>query len=138
MFTTDEYAWADIKVVMLGRPVIGIRGVRYKVTRTKTNIYALGSKPVARTRGNKEFEGELVLLQSELEAIQKGLAKGQDITDIKPFDIVVSYAPNDGGQIVTDMMKAVEFLEVEKGMNQNDPNMELTLPVIIGDIQYNV
>lgn len=138
MFTTDEYAWADIKVVMLGRPVIGIRGVRYKVSRTKTNIYALGSKPVARTRGNKEFEGELVLLQSELEAIQKGLPKGQDITDIRPFDIVVSYAPNEGGQIVTDMMKAVEFLEVEKGMNQNDPNMELTLPVIIGDIQYNV
>jgi hypothetical protein len=138
MFDTDEYAWADVQVVMLGRPVIGIRGFRYKVSRTKTNIYAKGSKPVARTRGNKEFEGELVLLQSELEAMQKGLKKGQDITDMKPFDVVYAYAPEDSTDITTDIAKAVEFLEVEKGMAQNDPNMELTLPVIIGDIQFNV
>jgi hypothetical protein len=138
MFDSNEYSWADIQVFMLGRPVVGIRGVRYKVSRTKTNIYALGSKPVARTRGNKEFEGELILLQSELEALQEGLKKGQDITDIKPFDIVVTYAPTNGGKITTDIVKGAEFLEVEKGMNQNDPNMELTLPVIIADIQYNV
>lgn len=138
MFDTNEYAWIDVQIVMLGRPVTGIRGFRYKVSRTKTNIYAKGSKPVSRTRGNKEYEGELVLLQSELEALQKGLKKGQDITDIKPFDVVYAYAPEDGGAIVTDIAKGVEFLEVEKGLNQNDPHMEITLPVIIGDIQFNV
>lgn len=138
MFDTDQYAWVDVKIVMLGRPITGIIGFRYKVSRTKTNIYAAGSKPVARTRGNKEYEGELVMLQSELESLQKGLKKGQDITDMKPFDVVYAYAPEDSTDIVTDIAKAVEFLEVEKGMAQNDPNMEVTLPVIIGDIQYNV
>jgi hypothetical protein len=138
MFDSNEYSWADVQVVMLGRPVTGIRGIRYKISRTKTNIYAKGSDPHSRTRGNKEYEGEINLLQSELEAIQKGLKKGQDITDVKPFDIVVSYAPEDGGSIVTDILKAVEFTEVEKSLNQNDPFMELTLPLIVGKIQKNV
>lgn len=137
-FNSNEYAWVDAHIVMLGRPVAGITGFKYKISRTKTNIYAGGSKAYARTRGNEEPEGEISILQSELEAIQAGLPRGQKITDIPPFDIVYSYSAEIGGKIVTDIAKGVEFTELEKGMAQNASHMEITLPVIIGDIEYNV
>ena len=46
------------------------------------------------------------------------------------FDIVVSYTPLGGLQLVTDTLKACEFTEVPKGMEQNDKQMEITLPII--------
>lgn len=136
MFNSEEYAWSDVQIQMLGRPVGGARSVMYKVTQTKTNIYARGNKPRARTRGNKEYEGELGLLQSEVEALQATLRANQDLLDLGPFDIVVSYAPA-GGTIKTDILKDCEFTELEKGMEQNDENMQPTLPLIIGDVKYN-
>lgn len=138
-FNSEEYAWIDIQVVMQGRNVAGLTGIRYKETQTKTNIYAKGKKPYARTRGNKEYEGSIKILQSELEALTKQVGKkGGSINDLPPFDIAVAYAPELGGNIVTDIIKGAEFNEVEKGMDQNDPFMEIELPLIIGDIQYNV
>lgn len=138
-FRSEEFAWVDINVVMQGRIVTGLTGISYKETQLKTNIYAKGNKPYARTRGNIEYEGSIKLLQSELEALQRGAGIGRSINQIPPFDVTVSYAAEDGsGAVVTDTLKAVEFTEVEKGMDQNDPFMEIELPIIIGDIQYNV
>ena len=50
-------------------------------------------------------------------------------------DIVVAYVPNDGGQIVTDILKGVEFTEVKKGMNQGDKNMIVELPILFIDVK---
>lgn len=138
MFNSEEYSWADIEIVALGRPIVGARRIQYKESQEKVNIYGRGNKPVARSRGNKEYEGELGLLQSELEALQNAVSAGKSVLDIKPFDIVVSYVPEVGGSIRTDILKACEFTENEKGMDQGDTNMEIDLPLIIGDIQYNV
>lgn len=137
MFTSEEYSWSDIEMTMLGRVVIGFRKISYTEKQTKTNIYARGNKPVARTRGNKEYEGSVMLLQSEVESLQAELAAGKSLNDIGPFDITVSYAPA-SGNIKTDILKACEFTEITKGMSQGDSNMEIELPIIIGDIDYNV
>lgn len=138
-FTTDQYSWADIDIVMLGKVVGGARGVRYKASQEKEPVYGRGNKPVALVRGNKAYEGELKLLQSELEALQVSVGVGNDIVDIPPFDIVVAYIPRNGGtQIRTDIIKHCEFTEVEKGMDQGDKFMEITLPFVALDIQKGV
>lgn len=138
-FTTDQYSWADIDIVMLGKVVTGARGVRYKTSQEKEPVYGRGNKPVALVRGNKSYEGEIKLLQSELEALQAASGTGNDVTDIPAFDIIVAYIPRQGGtQIVTDIIKYCEFKEVEKAMNQGDKFMEITLPFVALDIEKNV
>jgi hypothetical protein len=138
MFNSKEYEWADVEVVMLGRPVTGIRGVTYKETQEKEVVYARGNKPRAIQKGNKSYEGSITLLQSELEAIQAAVGKGKSLNDIPPFDIVVAYVPNDGSPIITDIIKNAEFNEVEKSLKQNDKFMEVTLPIIALGVEYNV
>jgi len=138
MFNSKEYEWSNVQVLMLGRPVTGIRGVSYKTSQEKEVVYARGSNPRAIQRGNKSYEGTLTLLQSELEALLLTVAKGKSVCDIPAFDIVVSYAPETGGTIVTDLVKNAEFTDVEKMLKQGDKFMEIELPFIALGIKYTV
>ena len=134
-FSTSEYSFSDVEVRFLNRTIVGFQGVSYKVTQNKVNIYGKGSKPVARGKGNKEYEGTVKVLQSELEALQVAAGKGSDICDILPFEIVVTYETQ--GMTVTDTLKQCEFTEQAKELNQGDTHMEIELPISIGDIQFN-
>jgi hypothetical protein len=136
-FNSKEYEWSNVEVVMLGRPVTGIRGVSYKASQEKEVVYARGNKPRAIQGGNKSYECKLSLLQSEIEALLQAAGNGYDVTDIPAFDIVVAYAPA-SGTIVTDIIKNVEFTEVEKSFKQGDKFMEVELPAIGLDIEFNV
>lgn len=141
MFNTDEYAWVDLKLVFGGRPVTGFRGAKFSEERTVTHIYAAGNKPVARTKGNKVFKGEFKFLQSEIEAmIESAQAlKGPlaSITDIT-YDATLAFVPELGAPIKVHQLVSVDITGFEMGMMQNDGNMEITLPVMIGDVLLNV
>ena len=43
MFNSREYEWADISVVMGGRPITGIRGIKYNIKKEKELLYAKGN-----------------------------------------------------------------------------------------------
>lgn len=132
-----EYGWIDIRIALLGRPVAGITGIEYGGKQEKKNVYGTGSKPIARVKGAKTYEGKINLLQSELQAIQQSVGRGKELTDIGMFDITVSYIPDDlTGVIITDTLLDCEFTEVKKASKAGDTNMEVELPLIIGDINY--
>lgn len=140
-FNSDEYAWRDMKVVMAGRPITGIRGLKFKTTRTTTDIHASGDDAHSRTKGNKGRIGEVKLLQSEIEALLEGaqqdFGSNADLTDIT-FDIVAAFAKSPTSRIKTHLLQTCDITEFEMGMEQNDPNMEVTLPIMIGRVKYNV
>jgi len=62
---------------------------------------------------------------------------GDNVLAIKPFDIIINYGPAVGLQS-TDILKYVEFTEQEIDVKQGDMFTEVDMPIIIGDIQFNV
>ena len=95
-------------------------------------LYGKGNKPHAIQRGNKSYSGNIRLLQSELEALER--AAGGDALDVS-FNIVVAYGnPSKGDAISTDLLKSCEITEIPKGMNQNDKFMEIELPIVMLDV----
>ena len=131
MVNTREYEWSDITVVMAGRNVTGLRAVKYSSKQEKELLHAKGNKPVGIQRGNKTYDGEIGLLQSEYEALRK--ASGGDILDIS-FDLVVAYGnPNHGDVITTDLLVGCEFTEDNTEWKQGDKYQEKTLPFIYTD-----
>jgi len=138
MFNSKQYEWSNVEVVMFGRPVTGIRGVSYKASQEKEVIYGRGNKPMSIQKGNKSFECSLSLVQSELEALLMAAGPGASVLDIPAFDIIVAYVPQGGGEIITDLIKNVEFTEMEKALKQGDKFMEVELPGIALDIEFNV
>jgi len=137
-FNSDEYGWSDLSLVMLGRPVIGLRGVRYKESQEKSNIYATGKRPISRGRGNVEYEGEIRVLHSELRALLQSAGNASSLLDIEPFDITIVYGVSQVATSSTDQLIYCEFLEVEIDITQGDQMTEITLPIVIGKIQMNV
>jgi hypothetical protein len=131
MVNTREYEWSDITAVMAGRNVTGLRAVKYSSKQEKELLHAKGNKPVGIQRGNKTYDGEIGLLQSEYEALRK--ASGGDILDIS-FDLVVAYGnPNNGDVITTDLLVGCEFTEDNTEWKQGDKYQEKTLPFIYTD-----
>ncbi len=133
---TSEYAWADMQIVILGKKVAGLRGVKYTTEQEKEAIYAAGNEPCAMGRGNKKYSAEIKVLQSELEALIT--SQGGDITNIPPFDVIVAYVPSAGIPIKTDILKDCEFTSIEKSLNQGDKFMEVTLPLMPLKIVYAI
>ena len=131
MFNSREYEWSDVNVVAAGRPVTGIRGVKYSSKQEKEVLHAKGKKPHSIQRGNKTYDGELTVTQSEYEALRA--AGGGDILDIS-IDIVVAYGnPSKGDVITTDLLMGVEFTEDNTEWKQGDKFQEKSLPFIFLD-----
>ena len=128
MFNSREYEWSDVNVVAAGRPVTGIRGVKYSSKQEKEVLHAKGNKPHSIQRGNKTYDGELTVTQSEYEALRA--AGGGDILDIS-IDIVVAYGnPSKGDVITKDLLMGVEFTEDNTEWKQGDKFQEKSLPFI--------
>lgn len=120
-----------MSVVMAGRMVTGLRGVKYSVKQEKELLHAKGNKPHSIQRGNKTYDGEITLLQSEYEALKQ--ACGGDILD-SSLDIVAAYGnPSAGDVITTDILVGVEFTEDNTEWKQGDKYQEKTLPFLFID-----
>ena len=133
MVNTREYEWSDVTVVMAGRPVTGLRGVKYSAKQEKELLHAKGNKPHSIQRGNKTYDGEITLLQSEYEALKQ--ASGGDILDAS-LDLVAAYGnPTAGDVITTDVLVGVEFTEDNTEWKQGDKFQEKTLPFLFIDLK---
>ena len=139
MINGHEYAWEDLEIVIEGKnkPMVGAVEINYTKKKEHTNIYAKGADPVKAGRGKNEYDGNIVVLQSELDAWNKSLGPGKDITDLKGFGITVAFAP-EGGEETTDQLVYCRAGEVKKGMKTGDGNMTVDIPLTIGKIKYNV
>ena len=137
-FNSKEYAWIDVKLVMLGKEVTGLRGIEYKMKRQKECLFATGKKARGFQLGKKEYEGTITLLQSELIALQAAAkAKGHDdITDLE-FDAIVSYLP-ESGVIQTDKIINLSITEAPYAIKEGDLQQEHALPFIACDMEPNV
>lgn len=75
IFNNKEYAYSDMQILMGGRIFQGVRGIEYKVSTDNETIYGAGHMPHSVQHGNKNYEGILTLLQSELEALEASATK---------------------------------------------------------------
>lgn len=128
MFNSREYEWADVTLLLGGKDITGARGVKYTVKQEKETVYGKGNEPIAIQKGNKSYEGEITVLQSELETIR--LNGGGTVLDLQ-LDAVVAYGnPSNGDVMMTDVIQGIQFTEETHELKQNDKQMEVTLPFI--------
>lgn len=137
-FDSRECSWSDIKVVIAGREVTGIRGINYKPSQEKELLYGAGDEPIGIQRGNRAYEGEIKLLKFELDLLENAAhaAQARDILDVR-LDVVVTYQKGTD-PLKTDALLGVEFKEFQKGMDQNAKFMEISIPIIFMRLQTNI
>lgn len=130
-----NYSWANVSLILFGVQVVGITKINYKRKQKKENNYGMGSKPVSRGYGNYEFEGSIELYQDEWQRIVSS-SPNQDPFQIAPFDIPIVF---DGGQVepIQHVLRSCEFMEDGFEGDQGATKLMISIPLIIGDIEYN-
>ncbi|SFW12818.1 hypothetical protein [Chitinophaga sancti] len=138
IFDTKEVTWANMKVVLLGKELTGIRGIKYKLTQEKEHLHGAGDQPIGIQRGKRTYEGEIKLLKFEYDILADAVARagGRDILDLTA-DIVVTYVKDSLSVPRTDIIQGFQFKEFEKGWEQGAKFMELTLPILFMGLKQN-
>jgi len=132
-FNSRQYEWADLTLILGGKNITGIRGVKYTEKIEREAIYAKGRYAHSIQSGNISYEGEITLLQNEYEALVKA-GKGSVLS--LSLDGEFSYGdPNNGDAITTDRAVGIRFKEASKAIKQGDKFMEITLPFICTNIK---
>ena len=134
--SSSQYSWNDISISIGGRILDGVDSIEYTAKQDKTILRGRGGKGHKILRGEKDFEGKIVLWQSEIEAMIKD-APNKDILALN-FEIIWAFAPLDGGAVVIDVLTSCEFKEYKKGMKQGDKNMLVELPFVFLDVKPQV
>lgn len=128
MFNSRQYEWADLSLVLGGRDITGIRGVKYTEKAEKEALFAKGRYAHSIQTGNITVEGEITMLQSEYEAL---VAAGNGSVLGLSLDGVFSYGnPAAGDALITDRVVGISFTEAPKELKQGDKFMEITLPFV--------
>lgn len=128
MFNSRQYEYSDITLAIGAKIIVGCRGIKYASKQEKEHVYGKGNEPLHIQRGNISHEGEITVLQSELETLR---AEGQGSILGLRLDGVVAYGnPSQGDVLITDKLIGIEFTEDGKEMKQGDKFMEVTLPFI--------
>ena len=133
MFDSRQYAWSDLTLEIGGKVITGFRGIKYSTKQEKELLHGKGNKPLSIQRGNITYEGEITILQSELETLR--LTGGGSVLGLHLDATVVYGDPANGDVIIPDKLLGIEFTEDAKEMKQGDKNMEVTLPFICLEIK---
>lgn len=128
MFDSRQYEFADLTLALGGRVLTGFRGVKYSSKQEKELVYGKGNQPQSIQKGNISHEGEITMLQSELETLR--LAGKGSVLGLRLDAVVIYGDPANGDVLVTDKIRGIEFTEDAKELKQGDKFMEVTLPFI--------
>ena len=130
-----EYSWGDIVCLINGTNMTGITGIEYSDDQEVTENYGAGRYPVSRSKGRITCAGKITLYVSEVMALQKQAPNGR-LQDIAPFDITVSYVPDDGGVVVTDRMRNCQFKKNERSWSEGDTSKTVDLDLAVSHIEW--
>lgn len=135
-FNSRQYEWADLTLILGGKDVTGIRGIKYSEKMEREAVYAKGRDAHSIQSGNSTVEGEITMLQSEYEALVK--AGGGSIMPLS-LDALVAYGnPANADAIITDRLLGIRFTESAKELKQGDKFMEISLPFVALRVQNQV
>jgi hypothetical protein len=134
-FDSREMSFSDTRVKMLGIELDGLRGLIYKKSQPKEPVYGQGNNPKSIQRGQKKYEGQLMLLKSDFDKLNRAAkaAGYEDIVDVpaSKIDITCVYQQDeDATGVSTDFLGGCEFTEYEDGLKTGDLFKEISLPIV--------
>lgn len=129
------YSWSQISVNILGASIVEFSAINYAAEQEVTNNYGKGNQPTSRGYGNFTYTASITLSMNELEKLQD-VAPNRRLQDIPEFDITVAYVPQNGLGIVRHVIKNCRITNNGREVAQNDPQINTSLTLAVGDIQF--
>lgn len=133
-FSTDECAWHQTKLKMLGRTFTGLLGFEFEKDVSTEYLHASGDEPIDIATGNKTYPGTLKMMKFEVDGMNDAaLAAGyEDISEVPHEAIVITciFKKSLTSQSRTITANAVKFSNIKLGMDQNAKMTNVSLPFL--------
>jgi len=129
-----SYEHADVTMIIMGIPMVGLTAVEYKEDVEITNVYATGRLPVSRTHGVVTPTAKITLLMEDVMNIVASAPNGR-LYDIPEFDIVVSFTDTDLIPVV-HTIKNCRFKNQGVSSTQGSDAVSIELDLICSDIKW--
>lgn len=132
MPNTREYAWKNIQVSIGNNNVATLQEISYSMQREIGVLYGQGDTPRAIQEGNKSYEGQIAMLQSEYMKFKKLTNNFNDT-----FNITVTYTRKEGAdtRIQKDILKICQCAGAEFSMSQGELGQVMTAPFIFLEVE---
>ena len=135
---SNECAWHQTEVKLLGRTLTGIRGWEIKKTVEKEPLYGAGQNALDITEGNVKIEGSFKVLGFEADALNKAAqAAGYDDIASVPHDSIVAnirLKRSLADRTTNIKIRGIAFTECGDSMEQGAKMREVSLPFIAMDV----
>jgi hypothetical protein len=130
-----RHSWASIEFNWLGRTVTGINELSFGIKQEKKNFHGAGNEHVHRGRGNKDYELKCKLAKYEIDAAEKLLADGQDLTDIDIHGFQAAFLPTGDDALIKKAFDKVEVTEYKLSTKQGDMEIMYDVTFICSKIR---
>jgi len=130
----EKVAWGNLAITAGYGEVIGAQEITYTENQEVKPRYGKGRKPIGYSVGNYEATGKLVISRDEFDGPFMDWVRAQGVenpVDVPPFDIVVSYAMEDGGAAHVDRLPTCKITSNENGASQGDTELNVSIDLNI-------
>ncbi|MCT4181644.1 hypothetical protein ATE49_04775 [Elizabethkingia miricola] len=123
-----EYEWGDLTLMLGGRDIAGFRGFKSSKKVEREPVHAKGRQPRSIQTGNFTYEGEITMLTSEFQALQRA-GKGTILSLM--LDALLCYGnPTEGNAMTTKRVESLMFTAEEEEWKQGDKFAEVSIPFV--------
>ena len=129
-----QYEYADITMIVLGTPILGVTNIEYGEEDNIENVYATGRYPIGRGYGQITPMAKVTILMNEVMNIVSQSHNGR-LQDIPEFDIVVSFT--DVNLIpVVHKIKNCRFKTNKLSTATGDTSIPMEMDLVPSHIEY--
>lgn len=129
-----SYSYADITVIILGAPIIGVTSIEYGEDAMTENIYATGRFPVSRGTGQVTPTAKITLLMEEVLNLMTAVTSGR-LYDIPEFDIIVSFTDTSLIPVV-HKIRNCKFKTQTISSSTGDTSIPVEMELVISHIEW--
>lgn len=128
------YDWCGMRFNAFQAQIQGVTNIEYSLERDGQVNPGAGDTASSYSKGNKKYKGKITLEEKEVRRIEASLLPGQDdITDIDPFEIIVTWGA--GSKVVTDTITCYFKTRGVKA-KQGDMNHQVDIDLEVITITY--
>lgn len=130
------YTHADIKLNILGIPLIEVTEISYSDTQQMTLNYGTGNEPTSVGFGAIEPVASITVAKKEFDKIRSAAPNGK-IQNIASFPVGVNYT-TEAGEFTRDRINGCRFKGQDVSSSQGNSNIYVTLELLTTGIDYGV
>jgi len=128
------YEHADIQVVILGLPIVGVTSIDYSDKSEMANVWGSGRFPVSRGYGKYEATATMSILMEEVEQITAAIPTRR-LQDIPEFNVIVSFVDL---SLITRIhtLRNCRFMTNNRKSATGDTSIPVELELIVSHIDW--